>query len=92
MRAIAELGDMQDSQNNISVQEGTYFGRSLKIHLNQEGGESRVVVNFNRAGFCAEGKRGMITKLEDYKKAKANAFIHVRNLDSGNKGKGCHDA
>jgi len=34
----------------------------------------------------------MITKLENYKKAKANAFIHVHNIDLGNKAKGCGDA
>ena len=34
----------------------------------------------------------MITKLENYKWAKANAFIHVCNLNWGKKGKGCGDA
>ena len=34
----------------------------------------------------------MIMKLENYKRAKANDFIHVCNLDLGNKGKGCGNA
>jgi len=34
----------------------------------------------------------MIIKLENYKWVKANVFIHVCNLDLGNKGKGCSNA
>ena len=49
-------------------------------------------MSFDKAGCFSEGKRHMIMKLENYKWAKANAFIHVCNLNLGNKGEGCGDA
>jgi len=61
------------------------FRNKLKILFKPRKVFVKAVVSFDEQVFCTEGERTMIMKLENYKWAKANAFIHVCNLNLGKK-------